>query len=118
MSNENVAWVDSLWVTRKESIILRDGDDVISREISVGMSVKSERGIPSSVLHEKLNTALTKLIEDEKDNWLSAELIKRERDHVKESISGMNSLITGKYKVTEPVNKPVNNSKSQISLML
>jgi len=117
MSNESNVWVDSLWTTRKESIILKDGDDIISREISVGMSVKADKGTPSAVLHEKLNQALTKLIEDEKDAWLTAELIKRERHQVKESIKGMDELANGKYKVVQSVNKPAGNTKPN-NLML
>jgi hypothetical protein len=117
MSNESNIWVDSLWTTRKESVILKDGDDIISREISVGMSVKADKGTPSAVLHEKLNQALTKLIEDEKDAWLTAELIKRERHQVKESIYGIDELVNGKYKVTQPVNKPAGNAKPN-NLML
>lgn len=117
MSNESNIWVDSLWTTRKESVILKDGDDIISREISVGMSVKADKGTQSAVLHEKLNQALTKLIEDEKDAWLTAELIKRERHHLKESIEGMDQLVNGKYKVTQSVNKPAGNAKPN-NLML
>jgi len=118
MSNEGNVYVESLWLTRKEGVLIKDGDDVITREISVGMSVKSTDHTNSTILYEKLDQALTKLIEEEKDSWLTAQLIKRERDHVKESIEGMNELVNGKYKVTEPANKPVGNAKSQISLML
>ncbi len=117
MSNESNVWVDSLWTTRKESIILKDGDDIISREISVGMSVKADKGTPSAILHEKLNQALTKLIEDEKDAWLTAELIKKESHQVKESVKGMDELVNGKYKVVQPVNKPAGNAKPN-NLML
>lgn len=106
MNNESNVWVDSLWTTRKESIILKVGDDLLTREISVGMSVKADKGTPSAVLHQKLDQALTKLIEDEKDAFLTAELIKRERENLKESVQGMDELVNGKYSIAQPVNEP------------
>ena len=100
-SKDGNVWVDSLWTTRKESITLKDGNDVVTREISVGMSVKSDNKTASVVLHEKLDKALSKLIEDEKDAWLNAELMKRERKHVHESLEGMEDLVNGNYALTE-----------------
>lgn len=118
MSNEANVWVDSLWTTRKESVTIQVGEDIISREISVGMSVKADKGTPSAVLHEKLNQALTKLIEDEKDAWLTAELVKREKDHLKESLEGMDDLVSGRYKLTQPAGKSAPVSKANVPLLL
>jgi hypothetical protein len=118
MSNENNVWVDSLWTTRKECISIKVGDDVLTREISVGMSVKSDNRTPSSVLHDKLNQALTKLIEDEKDAWLTAELLKQEQVHLKDSVEGMNDLVNGKYSIVQPVNKSAATPRQANSLML
>ena len=106
MSNESNVWVDSLWTTRKESLSIKVGDDMLIREISVGMSVKADKGTPSAVLHQKLDQALTKLIEDEKDAWLTAELLKQEQTHLKDSVEGMNELVNGKYSIAQPVNEP------------
>ena len=99
-SNEHV-WVESLWTTRKESITVKVGDDEVTREISLGMTVKSDNRTPSSVLHEKLDQALSKLIEEEKDRWLTQELMKREKAHLKESIKGMDELIDGAHEEDE-----------------
>jgi len=118
MGTENNVWVDSLWTTRKESITIKVGEDVLTREISVGMSVKSDNRTPSSVLHDKLNQALTKLIEDEKDAWLTAELLKREQEHLKESVEGMNELVNGRYKVSQPAMKPAATPRQNNSLLL
>jgi len=111
-SNGNV-WVDSLWTTRKESVTIKDGDDEITREISVGMSVKSDNRTPSAVLHEKLDQALSKLIEDEKDKWLTEELIKRERTHLRDSIEGMDELVNGNYRITDESHSHADNGNGK-----
>lgn len=101
MNNQNGnVWVESLWTTRKEAITIQDGGDEITREISVGMSVKSDNRTPSAVLYEKLDQALSKLIEDEKDKWLTEEIMKRERRYLSESLDGMDELLNGRYALT------------------
>ena len=103
MTHQNAngtVWVESLWTTRKEAITIKDGGDEITREISVGMSVKSDNRTPSAVLYEKLDQALSKLIEDEKDKWLNEEIMRRERSHLKDSLEGMDDLVNGRYSLT------------------
>ena len=100
--NGQSIWVESLWVTRKESITLVDGDDVVSREISVGMTVKSENRTSSAVMHESLNRALTGLIEKEKAVWLEAEIMKRELKSTKKTNNDLDAFLCGNYQVVDP----------------
>lgn len=97
-------WVESLWVTRKESISVKIGDDTVTREISVGMTVKSEDRATSPVLHEALNKSLSFLIEKEKELWLDAELMRREGQDLHDELTKADALMNGHYQV---VDKPV-----------
>jgi len=108
-------WVESLWLTRKEGISLKDGDDLVQREVSLGMTVKCDDRSPSIALYDALERALVVIMEEEKKRWLSEELIRRERRHLKESVSEMDAIIkeewdnpgTSKTAVPSPEQDPV-----------
>lgn len=106
-------WVDSLWVTRKESVTLSDGDNEITREISVGMNVKSDNRASSSEMHAALNQALSSLIAKEKELWLEAELMRRESADTQGTVSELDAFINGSYSLVDEPNSE--NSVSQTS---
>ena len=71
-------WVDSLWITRKESLSI----DGISRETSVGMSIKNDYRAATTDIYDKADKALNRLLEEEKERWLNQETMVKERDSV------------------------------------
>lgn len=103
-NGKSTIWVESLWATRKESISVQIGDDTVTRELSLGMTVKSENRITSAELYEALNKALSHLIEKERQLWLDAELMKREGQDLHYELVKADALMNGRYQV---VDKPV-----------
>lgn len=76
MEERGNIWVDALWITRQESIIVGN----VRREISVGMSVKNDYRASTRELYPKLDKALSMLIEEEKAKWLNTEEMKKIND--------------------------------------
>jgi len=107
-------WVESLWVTRKESITIKIGDEDVTREISVGMTVKAENRVQSAQLYDALNRSLSLLIEAEKDHWLNEELMRRESRNLSNTANEMDSLVRGSYTVKEPRNASPASSHSRV----
>lgn len=79
MGNTNM-WVDGLWLTHKESVTIKDpvSGDSVTREISVGMTVKSDRTARSDAMYTALRTSLNVIVEEEKETWLESHLMKEE----------------------------------------
>jgi len=73
-------WVDSLWITRQESISIGG----VKREVSVGMMVKNDYRATSKELYSKLDKALSMLIEEEKSKWLDIKSMKEAERQVQE----------------------------------
>ncbi len=103
-NGKQAIWVESLWVTRKESLTIQLGEDTVTREISVGMTVKSENRTTSPVLHAALDKSLAVLIQREKELWLDQELMKREGQGLHDELIKADALMNGRYQV---VDKPV-----------
>lgn len=73
-------WVESFWLTHKESVTLGDHEtgDAITRDISVGMTVKSDKSARSDAMYEALRKALNRIVEEEKEQWLESHKMKLE----------------------------------------
>jgi hypothetical protein len=98
-SNKSHIWTESIWVTRKENCTLKVGDDVVTREFSIGLTVKSDDRSPSSVLYEKLDAALEALIACEKEKWLNDHKMRSSQGEYRSAIQQIDDLVTGKSDV-------------------
>lgn len=80
--------VDSFWLTRRESITIGDPEsgESVSRDFSIGMTVKSDGTVRSDELYKAVNRSLNKIIEEEKDNWMDNYLMSKERDSLKKKL--------------------------------
>ncbi len=61
----------AFWKTVKESVTKTVGNDVITREISIGMTVESDSRMPSPVMYEKVTAALNIYIDEEHKEWMN-----------------------------------------------
>lgn len=68
---EHTMYPKSFWKTVKETITKRVGDDIITREISIGMTVESDTRAPSAIIYEKVTMALNTYIDEEHKDWLN-----------------------------------------------
>jgi adenosyl cobinamide kinase/adenosyl cobinamide phosphate guanylyltransferase len=71
MGEHHNLYPESFWKTIKESITKVVGDEVITREISIGMTVKSDTRAPSPVMYDRLTTALNIYMDAEHEEWLN-----------------------------------------------
>lgn len=88
-------WTESLWATRKESVTVTSGDDSITRDISVGMTIKGDKGVKSGELYAALDQALDNLMAVEKEKWLNTAVLERERVLLHKHINDMDAVVTG-----------------------
>lgn len=69
MGNQK-AWVDSLWLTHKESITVGDVmDGEVVREINVGIMLKNDQSVLAFDLYKAARKALNRIVEEEKELW-------------------------------------------------
>ena len=81
-------WVESFWLTRRESVTIGDpdGGESITRDFSVGMTVKSDGSAKSDGMYKALDKALNVIIEEEKEKWMNSYLMDKERTKLKEKL--------------------------------
>lgn len=81
-------WVEALWLTRKEAVTIEDPNgEMVTREISVGMTVKSDKSARSENMYHSLKKALSRIIEEEKEEWLDSHLMKKSSGQLRQSIA-------------------------------
>lgn len=81
-------WMESFWLTRKESVTVGDpgSGENITREFSVGMTVKSDGSAKSDELYKAVDRSLNIIIEEEKENWMNSHLMNKEKEMLKKKL--------------------------------
>jgi hypothetical protein len=81
-------WMESFWLTRKESVTVGDPGtgETITREFSVGMTVKSDGSAKSDELYKAVDRSLNIIIEEEKENWMNSHLMNKEKELLKKKL--------------------------------
>lgn len=72
-------WVDTLWITRQESITVGN----VRREVSVGMSVKNDYRATLQEIYPRVDKALSMLVEEEKSKWIDTDEMRKISDEVR-----------------------------------
>lgn len=81
-------WMESFWLTRKESVTVGDpsSGESVTREFSVGMTVKSDGSAKSDELYKAVDRSLNIIIEEEKESWMNSHLMNREKELLKKKL--------------------------------
>jgi hypothetical protein len=69
MGNSNVqVWVESLWLTHKESVSILDahGNPSITKDIQVGLTVKSDGSASADDMYKTARREVTRMLDEEK----------------------------------------------------
>lgn len=89
-------WTDSMWTTYQESIDFEipnptnPGSPIrISRKISKGMSVKTDAKTPARIMNAALKVTLNPMLEEDKEEWLNTQRMKRELVNTGKALSRM-----------------------------
>mgnify|MGYP001161687732 CR=1 FL=1 len=80
MPEKGQMWVDTVWVTRRESVTIGK----ITREASVGMSVKNDYQALAKDVYSKADKAVEMLLDQERAKWLNQEEMKEANKKIKE----------------------------------
>ena len=80
-------YVDSFWLTRGESVsVIIDGEKSV-REISVGMTAKSDNKARAKMMYSAISAALDDIIDTEYESWMNKEKIKMSQKKLEDSIN-------------------------------
>lgn len=88
-------WMESFWLTRKESVTVADpgSGESVTREFSVGMTVKSDGSAKSDELYKAVDRSLNIIIEEEKETWMNSHLMNKEKEALKSKLKDASEQI-------------------------
>lgn len=81
--------VESMWLTHRESVTITDPGtgEAITRDFSIGMTIKSDGEKKSDEMYQILRRSLNVIVEEEKETWFDNHHMKSEVKELKEKIA-------------------------------